>query len=147
MVLWQPGLDLEAVGGLASTRTYPLRSSFRPTYNMAVNLVGQVGRSRAREILETSFAQFQADRAVVGLARQARRQEEALAGYAEAMRCHLGDFTEYAELRRQIAQREAELSRACLPGPPGRRRRGAGAAAPRRRDPTWPPAAGPGMPW
>src|SRR3954464_14186601 len=111
VVLWQPGLDPEAVAGLASTRTYPLRSSFRPTYNMAVNLVGQVGRVRAREILETSFAQFQADRAVVGLARQARRQEEALAGYAEAMRCHLGDFNEYAGLRRRIADREAELSR------------------------------------
>ncbi|MGZ4648953.1 MAG: DEAD/DEAH box helicase [Kineosporiaceae bacterium] len=111
VVVWQPGLDPEAVAGLASTRTYPLRSSFRPTYNMAVNLVDQVGRVRAREILETSFAQFQADRAVVGLARQARRQEEALAGYAEAMRCHLGDFTEYAALRRRIADREAELSR------------------------------------
>src|SRR3954453_9011994 len=111
VVLWQPGPDPEAVAGLASTRTYPPRSSFRPTYNMAVNLVDQVGRARAREILETSFAQFQADRAVVGLARQARRQEEALAGYAEAMKCHLGDFTEYATLRRRISDREAELSR------------------------------------
>jgi ATP-dependent RNA helicase HelY len=111
VVLWHPSLDPEAVAGLASTRTYPLRSSFRPTYNMAVNLVDQVGRARAREILETSFAQFQADRAVVGLARQARRQEEALAGYAQAMTCHLGDFTEYAAARRRIADREGELSR------------------------------------
>ena len=111
VVLWHPQLDPDAVGGLASTRTYPLRSSFRPTYNMAVNLVGQVGRSRAREILETSFAQFQADRAVVGLARQARRQEEALDGYAEAMRCHLGDFSQYADLRRQVSDRESNLSR------------------------------------
>ncbi len=111
MVLWQPGLDPEVVGGLASTRTFPLRSSFRPTYNMAVNLVGQVGRSRAREILETSFAQFQADRAVVGLAKQARKQEEALEGYAGAMDCHLGDFKEYAGLRRKISDRESHLSR------------------------------------
>lgn len=111
VVLWQPGLDPEVVGGLASTRTFPLRSSFRPTYNMAVNLVGQVGRARAREILETSFAQFQADRAVVGLARQARKQEEALEGYAGAMECHLGDFREYASLRRRIGERETQLSR------------------------------------
>nr|WP_269329201.1 DEAD/DEAH box helicase [Kineosporia babensis] len=111
VVLWQPGLDPEVVGGLASTRTFPLRSSFRPTYNMAVNLVGQVGRSRAREILETSFAQFQADRAVVGLAKQARKQEEALEGYANAMDCHLGDFREYAGLRRKIGERETALSR------------------------------------
>jgi ATP-dependent RNA helicase HelY len=111
VVLWHAGLDPDAVGGLASTRTFPLRSSFRPTYNMAVNLVGQVGRSRAREILETSFAQFQADRAVVGLARQARKQEEALEGYSAAMECHLGDFREYAALRRRIGERENQLSK------------------------------------
>src|SRR5437899_1250168 len=110
VVVWHPGLDPRAVAGLASTRTYPLRSSFRPSYNMAVNIVGQVGRHLAREILESSFAQFQADRAVVGLARQVRRNEEALEGYAEAMNCHLGDFIEYAALRRKLKDREAELS-------------------------------------
>ena len=39
-----PGLG----GGPGRTRTYPLNSSFQPSYNMAVNLVGQVGRQRAR---------------------------------------------------------------------------------------------------
>ncbi len=111
VVLWQPGLDPAALAGLASTRTYPLRSSFRPSYNMAVNLVGQVGRERAREMLESSFAQFQADRAVVGIARQVRRNEEALTGYAEAMRCHLGDFMDYFRLRVAIKAREADISR------------------------------------
>ncbi|HEX6578848.1 MAG TPA: helicase-related protein, partial [Jiangellaceae bacterium] len=111
VVLWQPGLDATAVAGLASTRTYPLRSSFRPSYNMAVNLVGQVGRAAARELLESSFAQFQADRAVVGLARTLRRHEEAIERYREAMACHLGDFEEYAELRGRIAGREAALAR------------------------------------
>ena len=49
VVLWQQGFDPKAVAGLASTRTYPLKSSFRPSYNMAVNLVHQVGREhRAR---------------------------------------------------------------------------------------------------
>src|SRR5690606_12988315 len=69
-------LDPVALAGLASRRTYPLNSSFRPTYNMSVNLVAQVGRRRAREILEMSFAQFQADRGVVGLARQAQAHAE-----------------------------------------------------------------------
>ena len=108
VVLWNRGMDVLAVAGLASTRTYPLRSSFRPTYNMAVNLVAQVGREVAREILETSFAQFQADRAVVGLARAVRKNEEGLEGYAEAMQCHLGDFTEYAALRNEIRRLEKE---------------------------------------
>ena len=112
VVLYNRGLDPLAVGGLASTRTYPLKSSFRPTYNMAVNLVGQVGRQTAREILETSFAQFQADRAVVGMALTVKRNEEALAGYAESMTCHLGDFTEYAALRNEIRDIEKEAAKA-----------------------------------
>jgi ATP-dependent RNA helicase HelY len=111
VVVWHQGLDPRSLAGLASTRTYPLRSSFSPSYNMAVNLVGQVGRDSSRAMLETSFAQFQADRAVVGLAKQVRKNEEALDGYREAMTCHLGDFEEYASLRRQLSDREAELAR------------------------------------
>ena len=111
VVLWNRGLDPLAVGGLASTRTYPLRSSFRPTYNMAVNLVGQFGRDRAREVLETSFAQFQADRAVVGFVRTVRRNEEALEGYERSMTCHLGEFTEYAALRNEIRTVEKDAVR------------------------------------
>lgn len=111
VVLWQPGTDPAAVAGLASRRTYPLNSSFRPTYNMSINLIAQFGRPRARQILESSFAQFQADRSVVGLARQVRSREESLAGYAEAMKCHLGDFTEYAKLRRDLSEAEQFASR------------------------------------
>lgn len=111
VVVQHPGLDPVQLAGLASRRLYPLRSSFRPTYNMAVNLVAQVGRDRARESLETSFAQFQADRGVVGLARQAQAHAEALEGYAQAMRCHLGDFAEYAELRRRISAQEKDANR------------------------------------
>ncbi|MDX6744265.1 DEAD/DEAH box helicase [Actinocorallia sp. A-T 12471] len=111
VVLYQPGIDPGAVAGLAGTRTYPLNSSFRPSYNMAVNLVGAVGRERAATLLEESFAQFQADRAVVGLARQLHKSEEAMAGYAEAATCHLGDFMEYAALRRALSDAESRLSR------------------------------------
>ncbi len=111
VVIWQPGVDPGAVAGLASTRTYQLNSSFRPSYNMAVNLVGQVGRERARALLESSFAQFQADRAVVGVARQLSRSKEALAGYRDAMTCDKGDFAEYIARRRELSEREADLAR------------------------------------
>jgi ATP-dependent RNA helicase HelY len=111
VVVWQPGVDPEQVAGLASTRTYPLRSSFRPGYNMAVNLVGRLGTEAARELLEQSFGQFQADRSVVGLARRIERNVEALAGYEKSLECHLGDFREYAALRRQVSDREKVLSR------------------------------------
>ncbi|WP_406003751.1 DEAD/DEAH box helicase [Streptomyces sp. NBC_00829] len=111
VVLWQRAMDPGALAGLAGTRTYPLRSSFRPSYNMAVNLVHQFGRHRSRELLETSFAQFQADKSVVGISRQVQRNEEGLEGYREGMTCHLGDFEEYARLRRELKDRETELAK------------------------------------
>ncbi len=111
VVVDHPGLDLRALVGLASRRLYPLRSSFSPTYNMAVNLVARVGRTRAREVLEMSFAQFQADRGVVDLARTAQAQSEALVGYARAMQCHLGDIGEYARLRQELRDRERAADR------------------------------------
>ncbi|MFE1099094.1 DEAD/DEAH box helicase [Nocardiopsis alba] len=111
VVVWQAGTDPESVASLAGTRTYPLNSSFQPSYNMAVNLVGQVGRRRSRAMLEASFAQFQADRAVVGLVKKLRKHEEALEGYARAAECHLGDFMEYAGLRRALSDRESSLAK------------------------------------
>jgi ATP-dependent RNA helicase HelY len=111
IVLWTGGLDPRHVASLASTRTYPLKSSFRPSYNMAVNLVTDIGRAASRELLEMSFAQFQADRAVVGLSRQVHKNHEALEGYRESMTCHLGDFAAYAGLRRALSEREAGLAR------------------------------------
>ncbi|GGV24969.1 helicase [Streptomyces spectabilis] len=111
VVLWQRAMSPEHLAGLAGTRTYPLRSSFKPSYNMAVNLVAQFGRHRSRELLETSFAQFQADRSVVGISRQVQRNEEGLEGYKASMTCHLGDFEEYARLRRDLKDRETELAK------------------------------------
>jgi ATP-dependent RNA helicase HelY len=106
VIQWVDGLDPQAVASLASRRTYPLNSSFTPTYNMAVNLIEQFGRERTREILESSFAQFQADRAVVDLARKVRSQQASLDGYAKSMACHLGDYTEYSSIRRELTDLE-----------------------------------------
>ena len=111
VVVWSPDIDPRHVAGLASTRTYPLRSSFRPSYNMAVNLVGSVGTDAARELLESSFAQFQADRSVVGIARQVQRNEETLAAHANEMSCDAGDFDEYFAIRQRISDREKNLAR------------------------------------
>jgi ATP-dependent RNA helicase HelY len=111
VVQWSPSVDSATAAGLASTRTYPLRSSFTPTYNMAINLISRFGRERARGSLESSFAQFQADRAVVGLDRQVRRNQTAIDELVDSAQCHLGDFNQYASLRREIKELEALLSK------------------------------------
>lgn len=106
VILWGQQLDPNLVAGLASKRTYPLNSSFKPTYNMAVNLISAFGAHRASKMLEKSFAQFQADRGVVGLARGIAEKQESLEGYESAMECHLGDFIEYSRIRREISDLE-----------------------------------------
>jgi len=109
VIRWQNGLDPQAVASLASRRSYPLNSAFRPTYNMAVNLIDRFGRERTRAILESSFAQFQADRAVADLARTVQQQERSLDGYAASMRCDRGDFADYAALRRALSDAEKTM--------------------------------------
>jgi len=111
IVVWQADLDPLILAGLASTRTYPLRSSFRASYNMAVNLIERMGKDQARDVLESSFAQFQADQSVVGLAAQIRKLDSTASEYESSMTCHLGDFVEYASLRDRLSQLEKESKR------------------------------------
>lgn len=98
------------VAGLASTRTYPLRSAFHPTYNMTVNLVDRYPLREVREILETSFAQFHVDRSVVSQARRARELEDIAEKYGDAVTCDAGDIAEYGAIVEQISAREKQLS-------------------------------------
>lgn len=111
VILWNKEVDSGSVAGLASTRTYPLKSSFKPTYNMTINLISQFGAERARTSLEASFAQYQADKAVVGLARQIKRNEAGIVTLIEEMQCHLGDFEEYWQIRADIRDLEKSLNK------------------------------------
>ncbi|MBA2607724.1 MAG: DEAD/DEAH box helicase, partial [Actinobacteria bacterium] len=65
VVLWSPFVPFDQVAALASRRTYALRSSFRPTYNMAANLIRRYAPDEARHLLNLSFAQYRADRVIV----------------------------------------------------------------------------------
>ncbi|MGA1561336.1 MAG: helicase-related protein, partial [bacterium] len=106
VVLWSEQIDSSLAAGLASTRTYPLKSSFAPTYNMSANLISRFGKERARKSLAASFAQFQADHSVSGLLKQIAKNEEALNRVEDEGDCHLGDFTEYMGHRFAIKKLE-----------------------------------------
>ncbi|SER28886.1 ATP-dependent RNA helicase HelY [Mycobacterium sp. 88mf] len=125
VVLWRPddsNAEPAEVAGLASTRTFPLRSSFAPSYNMTINLVQQMGPEQAHKLLERSFAQYQADRSVVGLVRGIARGERMMAELAAELggadeRSREEPRTEppildYVRLRTKIGERERAQSRA-----------------------------------
>jgi ATP-dependent RNA helicase HelY len=98
VVCWSPFVPFDQVAALASRRTYALRSSFRPTYNMAANLVQRYPADIAHHLLNLSFAQFQTDRDVVALERQLERSRAQLERHRETSRRGPGDVDEYRSL-------------------------------------------------
>uniref|UniRef100_UPI0035CC8E2B DEAD/DEAH box helicase n=1 Tax=uncultured Mycobacterium sp. TaxID=171292 RepID=UPI0035CC8E2B len=115
VVIWHPQdntAEPAEVAGLASTRTFPLRSSFAPSYNMTINLVNRMGPEQAHQLLEQSFAQYQADRSVVGLVRGIERGQRLLDEIAAELGGHDAPILDYARLRERISQRERAQSRA-----------------------------------
>lgn len=106
VVVWSDSVDLEELAHLAGARSFPVRSSFRPTPNMAVNLLQHMDEERVRETLELSFAQYQADSAVVDQARELRAEQESLAGYDEAAsRAQGSDRARWEDRARKLRRR------------------------------------------
>jgi ATP-dependent RNA helicase HelY len=106
VVLYQRDLDFRTVAGLVGTRTYPLRSSFAPSYNMAVNLLRRHDLQHAETLLGASFAQFEADEAVQRSSERLGELHDGMAGYGRHLSCELGDWAAYWSLRREVSQRE-----------------------------------------
>jgi ATP-dependent RNA helicase HelY len=114
IVLWSPFVPFDQVAALASSRTYGLRSAFRPTYNMAANLVQRYEPEDAHHLLNLSFAQFQADRAVVRLEARIERHQERIARLTVEADCELGDVGEYRRLRQSDAEDRAASAATAL---------------------------------
>lgn len=121
VVIWHSqdsGAEPAEIAGLASTRTFPLRSSFAPSYNMTINLVSQMNPEQAHRLLERSFAQYQADRSVVSLVRGVERGEKMLdeiageLGWKRPADAVEPAILDYARLRAKLSERERLQSRA-----------------------------------
>ena len=100
VVLWSAFVPFDQVAGLAGARTYALTSSFRPTYNMAANLVRRYPPDVAHHLLNLSFAQFRADSDIVRLEAQLERTTAALEDARRAAGCERGDTEEFRRLIR-----------------------------------------------
>ena len=110
VVLWQPRHGPGPVAGLAGDAHLPAALQLPAVVQHGDQPGRPVRPAPGAGAPRVSFAQFQADRSVVGIAKQVRSNEEALAGYSEAMTCHLGDFKEYARCA-ELRDRETELPR------------------------------------
>ena len=130
IVLMQRYASFESIARLASARKYPLVSSFTPSYNMAVNLVRSYDRTEAEHVVNSSFAQFQADREIVTLEQSRERLAAYLASYRDRMRCDRGDIEEYRALREQARASREHRAPTARPGTSGRVREAMAALRP-----------------
>jgi len=120
IVLWSPFTSFADTAALAGSTEFYLRSAFRPTYNMAVNLVRRCDPDEARRLLNLSFAQFQADRSVVRLEARLATREASIAELRAAATCERGDVVAYlvardeadADARRRREEIHQQLDRA-----------------------------------
>ncbi|HEV7534682.1 MAG TPA: helicase-related protein, partial [Acidimicrobiia bacterium] len=117
-VLWNPYVPFDQVASLASTRSYALQSSFRPTYNMAANLVRRYPSDVAHHLLNLSFAQYGADKEIVRLERHLEKSRELLASHRQGMECDRGDVEEYRSLLRNRTERRQAARGGTAAGPP-----------------------------
>ena len=77
LVVWSPFVTFDQVATLVASKSFVLNSAFRPTYNMAANLIRSTSQVQARHLLNLSFAQFQSGKDVVEIqARIQRRSKE-----------------------------------------------------------------------
>ena len=111
VVLYQRDIDFPTVAGLVGTRSYPLSSSFAPSYNMAVNLLRRHTREQAETLLSASFAQFQVDRSVAGEGHRLVELEEGMRGYSRHLVCEKGDWPAYWAARRELSRLEKQEAR------------------------------------
>jgi ATP-dependent RNA helicase HelY len=119
VVLWNPYASFDRVAGLASTRSYRLTSSFRPTYNMAANLIRRYSPETAHHLLNLSFAQYQTDSQVVREERALERAHRELErARAEAV-CDLGDVEQLRKLRPTKGETNPDVAGAMAAVRPG----------------------------
>jgi ATP-dependent RNA helicase HelY len=93
--LFSPQIGFEEIAELASQRTYELKSAFRPTYNLAANLIKRSSREQAHHFLKLSFAQFQIDATLVRANATAERLKREITEARQAATCARGDVSEY----------------------------------------------------
>jgi len=108
VVLHSRFVRLDQVARIAETGSHPLRSSFRPTYNMAVNLIAKYAEAQAEELLEASFAQYQRRGSH---ASSQQKLNELLDRHTDELArsvCERGSIEEYAALLDETAGTRAE---------------------------------------
>lgn len=103
IVLHTVHVPFDRVAAIAAAGSHPLRSSFRPSYNMVVNMIANYEQTRAEQLLQASFAQFTAQARSESLGARLAALETDLATWRALATCDRGDVGSWAEVHDRAA--------------------------------------------
>ncbi|TRZ74194.1 MAG: DEAD/DEAH box helicase [Actinobacteria bacterium] len=104
LVVWSPFVTFEQVATLVASRSFVLNSAFRPTYNMAANLIRSTSQIQARHLLNLSFAQFQSGKDVVEIQARIQRRSKERDRLVLQAESPFGDIDEFRSRRSSKSQ-------------------------------------------
>lgn len=118
LVVWSPFVTFEQVATLVASRSFVLNSAFRPTYNMAANLIRSTSQVQARHLLNLSFAQFQSGKDVVEIQARIQRRSKERDRLLLQAESPFGDIEEY-RLRKSSKAPPSEIDQSLSELRPG----------------------------
>lgn len=118
LVVWNPFVTFEQVATLVASRSFVLNSAFRPTYNMAANLIRSTSQVQARHLLNLSFAQFQSGKDVVEIQARIQRRSKERDRLMLQAESPFGDLEEY-RLRKSSKAQPSEIDQSLSELRPG----------------------------
>ncbi|MDI6873877.1 DEAD/DEAH box helicase [Candidatus Solincola sp.] len=110
ITLYNPMVPFSQVRRLAEMESLPIISSFSLSYNMVVNLLHYYDVETTVHMLNSSFAQFHADREVVRLERSRSRLARRMQAHWKKIDCRRGDPMAYLLTRGEISRLEKEMA-------------------------------------
>jgi len=118
LVVWSPFVTFEQVATLVASRSFVLNSAFRPTYNMAANLIRSTSQVQSRHLLNLSFAQFQSGKDVVEIQARIQRRSKERDRLMLQAESPYGDIEEY-RLRKSSKAQPSEIDQSLSELRPG----------------------------
>ncbi len=115
VVLFSSYVPFDRVSAIAAKGSNPLRSSFSPTYNMAVNLIARYDKETAHEMLDASFANFSVAQRLEQLRANLEDRKGDLRTFRNAAACDRGDIWEIGDPGARTVMKKAD-TRLLRPG-------------------------------
>ena len=100
IVLFSQFVPFERVAAIAGAGSHALVSSFRPNYNMAVNMIANYSQDEAEQLLAASFGHFQRVQQQERIAEEISSARAELEAHRRAAECDRGDIWQFLDAER-----------------------------------------------